>query len=266
MSVAAGLSGIELPRVAGDTVIGFVLALSRVGPLFLLAPIFSSSMIPRRAKAIVAMAISIPMTSIATQGQELPTDAIALAGTILKEILIGIAFAFSLQVIASAIQLGGSILDTIVGFSFGAVLDPINNAHNAVIGQVYALVATMVFLLTGGDQVMILGLAKTYEVAPLTGTPGFDTLAALALHGFVDILVIGLELVAPVLICLVVTDVAFGIVSRAAPQMNVFTLGLPAKVLVAFGVMAVSLPIVATSVRSELEGAVYDALRFLGAS
>jgi flagellar biosynthetic protein FliR len=258
------LAGIELPRVAGGQMLAFVLALARVGPLFLLAPVFSSRMLPVRVKLIAAGAIALPLATLATGGRPFTGDAVDVVTLVLKEAGVGLALAFAFSLLAAAIQVGASLLDTVVGFSFAALLDPVNNAQNAILGQVYALFAVMVLILTGGDHVMIAGLAKSYEVVPLDVYPGLETLGRLAANGFVDVLLIGLQLVAPVLICLVVTDVAFGIVSRAAPQDNVFVLGLPAKVLVAMAVIGISLPFVATEVRTDLERLVLDGLRALG--
>lgn len=259
-------SGLEslLPQLAGERLVGFVLVLARVGPLFLLAPVFSARFIPGRAKLIAAAALALALAPLATRGQTLPADVVGLAATLLKEIVVGIAFSFVIAALGAAVQAGASLLDSLIGFSFASLIDPITNMNNAIIGQVYALFTALVFVVTGGDQVMIGGLGRTYEVVPLADFPTSGTLAQLGVSTLGSIFGIGLAIVAPVVIALLVADAAFAIVARAAPQMNVFAVGLPAKILLGFATIAASLPFVATHVQDDLQSAVWSALRGLG--
>jgi len=149
----------------------------------------------------------------------------------------------------------------LVGFSFGALLDPVTGVQNAVLGQVYSLFAVMVFLLSGGVRLMIMGVARSYDLIPLGGFPTTTTLAQLALHGLEQVPVIGFELVAPVLLAVLVTDATFGLLARTVPQMNVFVVALPLKVMLAFAVIAVSLPLVGQHLRGDLTDAVSQTLQ-----
>jgi flagellar biosynthesis protein FliR len=136
--------------------------------------------------------------------------------------------------------------------------------HNAIVGQVYAIFTALIFVVTGGDQIMIGGLARTYEVVPLSGYPTAAMLGAIGLGGITKVFALGLAIVAPVLIALLVADAAFAIVAKAAPQVNVFAVGLPAKILLGFGAIGASLPFVANHVQDDLQAAVWEALRGLG--
>jgi flagellar biosynthetic protein FliR len=259
-------SGLEtvLPQLAGANLVGFVLVLARVAPLFLLAPVFSARFIPGRAKAMAAFAIALAIAPVASRGIAPPEDVFAAAQLILKEVVVGLAFAFVISTLGAAVQAGAGLVDNLIGFSFAALVDPITNMHNAIVGQVYALFVALVFVVTGGDQIMIGGLARTYDVVPIDGYPSAAALGQLGLTAITDIFVIGLALVAPVLIALLVTDAAFAIVARVAPQVNVFAVGLPAKILLGFGAIAASLPFVANHVQDDLQNAVWTALRGLG--
>ncbi len=130
---------INLPNLAGSEVMGFVLVLARVGGLFALAPGFSSKMIPAQAKLIIAAAISFALMPIAMHGHVLPTAPGPLAFLIMKEVLVGLAFALPLAMLGGAIQAGATLLDTMIGFSFASQVDPITNTQNAVISQLYSL-------------------------------------------------------------------------------------------------------------------------------
>ncbi|HET6849718.1 MAG TPA: flagellar biosynthetic protein FliR [Gaiellales bacterium] len=256
---------IALNHLAGAQLMGFMLVLARVGGLFLLAPGFSSKMIPVRAKLMLAFAISLAIMPIATHGQQIPSDPGAVVTLLLTELLVGLAFAMPLAVLGAAVSAGAGLIDTIIGFSFAAQIDPITNQQNAVMAQFYSLFATMVFLLTGGDHLMIEGLGASYRLLPLGRIPNINALAASVPDSLERVFVIGLEISAPVVIALVISDAAFGLISRAVPQMNVFFVGLPAKILLGFAVIGASLPFVAAHLTDELQTSVVQALELLKA-
>ena len=257
---------VTLPGLATNDIVAFVLVLSRVGGLFALAPVFSAKMIPLRAKVLLASAVSLALMPLASHGQHLPSDAPRIALLILKEAGVGLAFAFALAALAAAVQSGAALLDTVIGFSFAALVDPINNQQNAVLGEFYTLFATMIFLAIGGDHLMLMGLARTYEVLPLSAMPDVSVLAAHSLDALEQVLALGLEIVAPAVLALVVTDAALGVVARAVPQMNVFVVGLPAKLIAGFAVIAASLPFVAIHLQDDLQSSVLQALQTLHAA
>jgi flagellar biosynthetic protein FliR len=258
------IDGFRLPELAGTQLVGFVLVLARVGPLFLLAPVLSSGLLPGRAKFVVAAGLSLALTPIAAAGLKVPDDPFVLASTFAQEAGVGIAFALALAVIAAAVQAGASMLDTLVGFSFGALVDPVTGVNGAVLGRVYTIFATMIFVLSGGVRLMVMGLARSYDVVPLGSFPEPAALGKLAVAGLAAIPVIGIELVGPVILAVVVADSAFGLVSRAVPQMNVFVIGLPVKVILSFAVVATSLPFVSSHLQDDLAVAISQALRALG--
>jgi flagellar biosynthetic protein FliR len=243
--------------------VGFVLVLARVGPLFLLAPLFSSKMIPTRARVIAAVAIAIGLSPLAMKGQALPTDSLSVFGLILKEILVGMAFAFTISTLFAAVSAAGSFLDTQVGFSFGSLIDPINNQQSGILTQLYSLVAVAVFVAIGGDAWVIRGLAGTYDVVSLGQMPDMGALVGGAQHAFSHIFLNAIEISAPVLLAVIITDAGFGVVSRVMPQLNVFAVGFPAKILVGFLLIGVSLPFVAGWLGNQLTQSVGEALKTL---
>jgi flagellar biosynthetic protein FliR len=255
---------VTLPAIASDQVIGFILVLGRVGGLFVLAPVFSSRMLPMRIKAMIAFAVSLAMMPMATHGVAIPQDAGSIATLLMKEVAVGLVFAFPMALLMGAVQAGASLLDTVIGFSFAAVLDPLQNQQSAILGQFYSLFATMVFALSGGDRIMLEGLGASYRALPLTAMPSTAAIAAGGVAAFAQVFTIGLAIVAPVLVALVITDAALGLISRAVPQMNVFFVGMPAKILIGFGIIAASLPFVAGQLQTQLEQSVLQAVRIVG--
>jgi flagellar biosynthetic protein FliR len=242
---------------------GFVLTLGRIGPLFVLAPLFSSKLIPTRAKVIVAMALAVGLYPIALKGEDLPTDAMAMGGLMIKEILVGLAFAFALAALFAAITTAGSFLDTLIGFSFGSLVDPISNMQSGVLTQLYSLVGVAIFVAIGGDAWVVRGLASTYEMVPLAALPDIGAMAEGAQHVFSGIFVAAIQVAAPVLLAVIITDAGFGIVSRVMPQLNVFAVGFPAKILIGFILIGASLPFVADWIGNQLTESVRSALQTL---
>lgn len=241
-------------RFGEQHVLGFFLVLARLSPLFVLAPLFSSRTIPGRVRGIVAVALSIGLAPVVSAGQELPTDAWLIGGLIGKELLIGAAFAFAVGALFAAITVAGSFLDTLIGFSYGGLIDPVTGNQSSVLTQAYALVGVLVFIAIGGDRWMIEGLAGTYDVFSMTETPSLGRLVENSLEAFTGIFGNAIQVAGPVILALILTDAAFGVVSRVVPQLNVFAVGFPAKMVVGLVLIGVSLPYLA----GWLEGALVE--------
>ncbi len=135
-----------------------------------------------------------------------------------------------------------------------------NNENAAVIARFYSLFGTMIFLVIGGVAWTLRGIGRTFELVPLTEAPQLTSLIAGAVHAFSTVFAAALEVAAPVLIALLITDVAFGVVSRVVPQLNVFAVGFPAKVVVTLLVVGASLPFVANWISNQMTVSVGAAL------
>lgn len=250
-----------LAQIGGAQSAGFVLVLARISPLFVVAPLFSSRQVPVRVRTIVACALAIGLTPLAMRGQKIPDDVLTLFGLVLKELLVGLAFALSIALLFAAVSSAGAILDMLVGFSFGAIVDPLTGNQSAVLTQLYGLVALAVFVVIDGDGWVIGGLARTFDLVPLTAAPDVASLAAGVVATFTTIFASALQVAAPVLLAVVITDVAFGVVTRVVPQLNVFAVGFPVKVVVGLLVVAASLPFVSGWVSDQLQLSVAQALQ-----
>jgi flagellar biosynthetic protein FliR len=247
-------------------VVAFFLVLARVSPLFVLAPLFSSAMVPARARGVIAVALAIgiaPIAMHAGDGHQLPLDLWMLAGLMVKELLVGMGFAFALAALFAAVQVAGSLLDTLIGFSFGALIDPLTGTNGGVLNQLYGLIGAMIFVVINGDAWVIQGLARTYEAIPLASAPDINSLVQGVQVAFSGILAAAIQVAAPVMLAVMLTDVGFGLLSRVVPQLNVFAVGFPAKVTVGLVLVGASLPFVAGWLGDELQNSVSTALHTL---
>jgi flagellar biosynthetic protein FliR len=246
-------------------VAAFFLVLARVSPLFVLAPLFSSPILPPRVRGVVAVALAVGLSPVVIQ-RGIPLDTVGLAGLVGKELMIGLAFAFALGALFAAISVAGTFLDTMIGFSFGGLVDPMTGTTSAVLAQTYGLVAVLIFIAIGGDAWVIQGMAQTYELVPIDAWPALGAMVAGVDEAFVGIFAAAIQVAGPVLLALVLTDAAFGMVSRVVPQLNVFQVGFPAKVLVGLVLLGVTLPFVAGWLGEELQASVAAALDALEVS
>ena len=186
MQQVALTDGVQLPAFVSANLFAFALVLCRVGPFFVLAPVLSANLLPARAKFAAAAAISVALAPIAAQGRAVPQDPVGLAMTFAQEIGVGLALALALSVLAAAVSAGASLVDTLVGFSFGSLVDPITGVNASVVGQVYTLFAMMILVVTGGVELMIMGLARSYDMIPIGTFPAPSQLGQLAVKALTE--------------------------------------------------------------------------------
>jgi flagellar biosynthesis protein FliR len=253
-----------IARFGEQHMAAFVLVLARVGPLFVLAPLFSSKLVSVRVRGIVAVGLAIGIAPVVSKGVTLPLGVYDLFWLVLKEMLVGATFAFAIGALFAALTTAGSFLDTSIGFSYGSLVDPLTGTQSSVLAQAYALVGTLVFIAIGGDGWVVQGLARTYDLVGLEQAPDLGRLIASVDSVFGAIFTSALEVAGPVMLALILTDAAFGVVSRVVPQLNVFAVGFPAKVVVGLLLVAATLPFVANWIAGELQqdvGAALQAIR-----
>jgi flagellar biosynthetic protein FliR len=249
-----------LRKLTTGELVGFILVLARVTPLFIVAPLFSSSLIPARVRGIIAVGISIGLTPIALHGQHIPSQPLPLAELVIEGLLVGFGFAFTLAILLAALETAGAMIDVVSGFSYGELINPISGQSGAVISRFYSLVGTLIFLVIGGDAWTLRGLGRTFELVPLTRGPRMSSLIGGAEQAFSGLFTSALEIAGPVLVALLITDVAFGVVSRVVPQLNVFAVGFPVKVAVALLVVGAALPFTANWISEQMSVSVGAAL------
>jgi flagellar biosynthesis protein FliR len=163
----------------------------------------------------------------------------------------------------AAVDAAGHLVDNGSGFSFGATVDPINGNQGGTFATLYGLVGTAIFLAIGGEAWTLRGLTRTFTLVPLGKTPQLTAMVSGAESAFSSIFVSALEIAGPVMLALLITDVAFGMVSRVMPQLNVFAVGFPMKVGVSLLVVSVSLPFLGNWMTNQLSSSVGTALMSL---
>ena len=116
-----------LAHFSEQQVAAFFLVLARVSPMFLLAPLFSSKMINGRVKGIVAVELTVGIMPVVKHGP-IDLDPLGFGALIIKELIVGLAFSYALAAMFAGLQAAGSLLDTLIGFSFGSLVDPVTGS------------------------------------------------------------------------------------------------------------------------------------------
>jgi flagellar biosynthesis protein FliR len=255
-----------LRQFSEQQVLAFALVLARIAPLFVLAPLFSSRSFPARVRTVTAVALAVGISPVASQAlgdAVVPTGAWELAGLLVKELLVGMAFAFGIAALFAALSTAGAVLDTMIGFMLGGIIDPLTGTSASLLTQLYAMLGVLIFIAIGGDGWVIAGLARTYEAVPLLEAPQIGSLAEGAQVAFSNILGAAVMVAAPVMLALIITEAALGVVSRVVPQINVFAVGFPAKIAIGLVLIGAALPFTAGWLSDELQRSVATALRTL---
>jgi flagellar biosynthetic protein FliR len=251
-----------LAHFSEQQVAAFFLVLARVSPLFILAPLFSSKMVNPRVRGIAAVALTVGLMPVVKRG-EIDLELLPYAGLLVKEIIVGLAFAYALHAMFAALQVAGTLLDTLIGFSFGAIVDPVTGTQSAVIQQMYGLFGVAIFIALSGDALVIAGLGRTYDAVPLLEAPALNSMVQGAQVAFSGIFVSAFMIGAPVIIALIIVDAAFGVVTKVVPQMNIFAVGFPAKMIVGLTLIGASLPFVSGFIGNQVQTTVYQAIETL---
>lgn len=211
-------------------IVGFVMVAARISGLFAIAPIFGSRITPVQIRLGIAVILTVALAPLADVTKPQPTDIVSLVFGIGSEFLFGLAMGFLLQLLFAGVQAAGQFIDLMIGFALANVIDPLSNLQVSVIGQLYNLVAVLTFFAIGGHQMLVMGLARSFDIVPLGKAVPSPELGELLVRGFGDIFLLGLQIGAPIIAALLVTDFFLAVMSRAMPRMNVFFVGFPLRI------------------------------------
>ena len=217
---------------------------ARIGACFMVAPAFGATFVPPRVRLVIAGGVALIIAPLVPE----PADVLPFSGPgfiiTVQQVIIGLALGFCMQTVFDAVTLAGQLLSNSMGLSFAYNLDPLHGAQTPVLGQFYTLLVTMTFLALNGHLRLIEVLVDGFHTLPI-GTTGFgpDTLWTVVNWG--SMLFSGaLSIALPGVTALMIVNLAFGVMSRAAPTLNLFAVGLPVSLVFGLVIMLVGLPAV----------------------
>ncbi|MGH7178277.1 MAG: flagellar biosynthetic protein FliR [Tepidisphaeraceae bacterium] len=229
--------------VALNFVPTFALVFFRLAGMMAFAPMLGSGRVPRRVRVLLALVMSLPMVPLAQGRFTIPQTTWGLALGIGSELIFGIAMGMSVSMVFIAAQWAGEIMGQQMGLNISEVLDPQFGQQGSLVGDLYFMLTIVVFLSppVNGYRALIEGVAGSFKSLPLLSVgmdrPMFDSLTGL----FEASTVLAIRLAAPMLMTMLIVDVALGCISRAVPQINIMTAGLTVRSLVGAAVLLLGL-------------------------
>ncbi|HDS1734489.1 MULTISPECIES: flagellar biosynthetic protein FliR [Pseudomonas] len=242
----------------GTWVATFMLPLFRVTAVLMTMPIFGTKMLPARVRLYAAVAITV---AIVPGLPPLPEfEPLSLRGLLLcgEQVIVGALFGFSLQLLFQAFVIAGQIVAVQMGMAFASMVDPANGVNVAVVSQFMTMLVSILFLVMNGHLVAFEILTESFTTLPVG--------SALVVNHYWEmvgrmswVFGAGLLLILPVIAALLVVNIAFGVMTRAAPQLNIFSIGFPLTLVLGIWMFWVGL----ADIHAHYQELVTEALQWL---
>lgn len=228
---------------------GFLLILVRVTSFFVTMPIFSYKTIPTTHR----IGLSFFLAWIMYYTIDMPSFALdeTFFLLVLKEALVGLMIGFTAYMILTAVQIAGGFIDFQMGFAIANVIDPQTGAQNPLMGQYLYTFALLFLLATNGHHLLLDGIFYSYQFIPIDQAFinfGNEGLLEFVIKSFNKAFVIAFQMAIPVVGSLFIVDVALGILARTVPQLNIFVVGIPIKIIVSFVILLIVMAVMMTVV------------------
>jgi flagellar biosynthetic protein FliR len=232
----------------------FVLITARLSGLMLLSPFWSMVVVPRSVKGAIVVVLAAIMTPL-TAKPPFPDQVLGLPIPLMMEFTIGLAIGVVAAVVSHAMMLASEVVAFQTGLSLGQILTPNIELGGPALGQIYGLFGLAVFVATGGPTMMLEAIARSLVEYP-PGTPvsfAEGPVAALTLTGAV--FGYAVQIAAPIMVALTITNIAMAILSRAVPQLNAMAMSFSVTLGVGLVVLGLSLPLLTRLLGRWIEGA-----------
>lgn len=241
-----------------------LLILTRCLSFFAMGPVFGSSRIPTQIKLLLALVTALALSPTVDRASfVMPNHVLGLAVLLCREVLLGALLGFVAQAAFTGIRMAGDLIGLQMGLSIGTIVDP-QHGEVTMLGLMQELVAVFLFVIMDGHHLFLRALASSLNHAPPGAFPSLAALPALLLPILGFVLLVCLQVGAPILAALFLTDAALGFVARAVPQLNVFVLGIQVKLAVGIVFLIVTAPLLAQLLQSYMNRIDGQLLAILG--
>lgn len=222
----------------------YLLVLLRLSGFMFTVPIFGERYIPPQVKVVLSLLLALFFyPSAAPQSAQLIGRFLPYWGLLMKEVVWGFLIGFACRLLFIGVQFSGQIMGFQMGFGMVQVIDPQSGAQVSIIGKLQYLLAILIFLAMNGHHFLLQALASSFELLPLGRIEFAGVVGEKLVRMTGGVFLIAVKIAAPVMVSLLLTSVALGILARTVPQMNVFIVGFPLKIGIGMIVLASSLPV-----------------------
>lgn len=223
----------------------FMWPFTRIMGLLAVAPLFGNNGVPARLK--IALGILLGAIIAPTLGPMPAMDPVSLGGVLVlaQQFIIGVAMGFAVRIVFTAVELAGELCGMTMGLGFATFFDPQSHGRTSAISQFLSLLTLMVYLASNLHLVVLSTLVDSFASMPITAAPMGGVLFEQIVGWGGRVFSAGVQLSLPIVTALLITNIALGILTRAAPQLNLFGVGFPITLSVGFVMLALTVPYLA---------------------
>jgi len=242
----------------------FIWPFMRITALMLSEPVLGNQAIPRRVRVGISVILTLTIAPL------LPTppvvNFVSAQGLVIaaQQLLIGLTLGLSMRIVLNGIEMAGHIAGLSMGLGFATFFDPQNGAQSPVLAQFLGLFAMLAFFALNGHLIVISALFESFQVLPISAAPlnaaGFKALAEAGGQMFL----VGFMLSLPLIAAILIANIAMGVLTRAAPQLNLFAVGFPLTITAGFAMLLMALPYLLPPISRLMEEAALHGLKVIG--
>lgn len=222
-----------------------IFPLARVLALIASSPILGNKEIPARIKVGFALAITFVIAPTLSIPSDLDPASAQGLFVLVAQVVAGVIMGFSIQIIFAAVEMAGDLAGMQMGLGFASFYDPQNASFTPVVAQFLGIIAALVFLAADGHLYMLSALAESFREFPIgAGMPAANAFRTMAEWGG-TLFSLALQFSLPLVGALLIANLALGILTRSAPQLNIFAVGFPITLAVGFATMMLTIPYLA---------------------
>jgi len=214
----------------------------RIGAMLLAMPVFGTRLLSTRVKVIVTVILAVLVLPLLPEVPQV--EALSLQGMLIsvQQVLIGVGLGFTLQLVFGALMIAGEAIALSMGLGFASMVDPANGVNVPVVSQFFIIMATLIFLALGGHLMLIQLVVSSFQSMPIA-TDGLERANFWSIVSWGSEMFIGAVWVAiPALISMLTITLSMGVMTRAAPQLNIFSVGFPVTMFMGFIILILVLP------------------------
>jgi flagellar biosynthesis protein FliR len=223
-------------QLQSATLVALLLCTLRITAWLVVAPPFATAGIPQSLRFMLAAVLSLSVLSTATpHAPALEVGPIVTSAA--EQFVIGAALGFLTRLLFSAVEAAGSLIDLFGGFSLSFAYDPMSANSTSIFGKFYGLLATTLIFASSAHLVILQGFLRTFSTLPLDGSIDMSRMGSVAVTGLTSMFISALQIAAPLIAVLFIADLALGVLSRISPQLNVFQMSFPVKIMLTLGLV-----------------------------
>ncbi len=219
----------------------FLMLFVRVLSVFSVAPVIGSRSVPLPVRFMLSMGLALILTVGMPHMAVHYTTGLGLLWGALQEALLGVSIGFVALLLFEALQIAGEVMGIQIGFALADIIDPITSENVSLLGQVYYLLATLVFVIIDGPMMILRSLYGSFAHVPPGAALASAESGRAVVEIFSSVLLAAVQFSGPIIISMLLVSIAMGVIGRTVPQFNILFVGIPVRTLLGLGVMILAL-------------------------